>query len=492
MLAVHLDGYLNVLGAALPIMAAAGHGHILGVTSGSGWRPADTGAYGCAKRAVAALTWQLGSARAARRRRQRHVADRGDPDGDRCARPGSQRDAGSGAGLGGQRRALARLDADARGARAVRCPPRGRRLLLVPRPGASSPADRRWRCSSEPRLLEVVRTDDVAVAGAPARARSRPACWSPAEEQPGEHRRQQPPRSVRCFDESADGDAPAGGRDARARSSPTARRWRPPSPPPSRPGRCSATPSRSRRPRPRLRATPPTRWRSAIDRVGPLDAVVVALGGRVPRRRGSRGDVGAGARRARRHRRAASTPTPAWARAVADHAAGADRPVRLVTLTDATTAGGRSRAQASAQLARAARSATGDRVAAFAVSIETHGRDRRARRSASSWPTCCAAPSRRRCPEPSWWSAAGWIGLRSHPHPSGSITLGGPASPTGSTPRSGASSAWTPTRCRTTPEPSSRGDPMTRPPDPRGGCPRAPVGSGPHRLVPVPVGAPAS
>ena len=59
-LAVHLDGYLNVLDAALPIMAAAGHGRVLGVTSGSGWRAADAGAYSCAKRAVAALTWQLG------------------------------------------------------------------------------------------------------------------------------------------------------------------------------------------------------------------------------------------------------------------------------------------------------------------------------------------------------------------------------------------------------------------------------------------------
>ena len=59
-LAVHLEGYLNVLDAALPLMAAAGHGRVLGVTSGSGWRAADAGAYGCAKRAVAALTWQLG------------------------------------------------------------------------------------------------------------------------------------------------------------------------------------------------------------------------------------------------------------------------------------------------------------------------------------------------------------------------------------------------------------------------------------------------
>ena len=59
-LSVHLDGYRNVLAAALPLMAAAGRGHILGVTSGSGWRSADAGAYGCAKRAVASLTWQLG------------------------------------------------------------------------------------------------------------------------------------------------------------------------------------------------------------------------------------------------------------------------------------------------------------------------------------------------------------------------------------------------------------------------------------------------
>ena len=62
-LSVHLDGYLNVLRAALPHMTAAGHGRILGVTSGSGWRAADAGAYSCAKRAVAALTWQSGRRR---------------------------------------------------------------------------------------------------------------------------------------------------------------------------------------------------------------------------------------------------------------------------------------------------------------------------------------------------------------------------------------------------------------------------------------------
>jgi NAD(P)-dependent dehydrogenase (short-subunit alcohol dehydrogenase family) len=59
-LSVHVDGYLNVLRAALPHMVVAGHGRILGVTSGSGWRAADAGAYSCAKRAVSALTWRIG------------------------------------------------------------------------------------------------------------------------------------------------------------------------------------------------------------------------------------------------------------------------------------------------------------------------------------------------------------------------------------------------------------------------------------------------
>ena len=60
LLDVHLSGYLNVLDAALPLMAEARHGRILGVTSGSGWRAADAGGYSAAKRVVAALTWQLG------------------------------------------------------------------------------------------------------------------------------------------------------------------------------------------------------------------------------------------------------------------------------------------------------------------------------------------------------------------------------------------------------------------------------------------------
>jgi NAD(P)-dependent dehydrogenase (short-subunit alcohol dehydrogenase family) len=58
---VHLNGYLNVLAEALPLMAAAGHGRVVGVTSGAGLAraAADSAHYACAKRAVAAVTWQL-------------------------------------------------------------------------------------------------------------------------------------------------------------------------------------------------------------------------------------------------------------------------------------------------------------------------------------------------------------------------------------------------------------------------------------------------
>jgi NAD(P)-dependent dehydrogenase (short-subunit alcohol dehydrogenase family) len=59
---VHFDGYRNVLRAVLPYMVSAGYGRVVGFTSGVGLARtvADSPAYGCAKRAVASLTWQLG------------------------------------------------------------------------------------------------------------------------------------------------------------------------------------------------------------------------------------------------------------------------------------------------------------------------------------------------------------------------------------------------------------------------------------------------
>jgi hypothetical protein len=117
-----------------------------------------------------------------------------------------------------------------------------------------------------------------------------------------------------------------------------------------------------------------------------------------------------------------------WSRAAADYAASAGRPVQLVTLTDATTTGGRSRAQASAQLARPALGSTGGRVTAFAASIEA--------------PEAVAAPAVGELvghllshPDASALAAAelvvgpGWLGLRSHPRPIGAVTYGGPAVP---------------------------------------------------------------
>ena len=102
-----------------------------------------------------------------------------------------------------------------------------------------------------------------------------------------------------------------------------------------------------------------------------------------------------------------------------------ERAIRLVTLTDATTAGGRSRAQASAQLARAARGATEERVSAFAVSVEG-GRGLPVGELAAHLVCSAEAPA---LSGAELVAGPGWFGLRSHPHPSGSITFGGPGVP---------------------------------------------------------------
>jgi hypothetical protein len=109
------------------------------------------------------------------------------------------------------------------------------------------------------------------------------------------------------------------------------------------------------------------------------------------------------------------------ARAVAGRAIAGDRPVRLVTLTDASTTGGRSRAQAAAQLSRAARGATDDRVAAFAVAVESG--DRRAIADIAAHLACSASTPPLAGAELA--AGAGWFGLRSHPRVRGSIALGG-------------------------------------------------------------------
>jgi hypothetical protein len=99
------------------------------------------------------------------------------------------------------------------------------------------------------------------------------------------------------------------------------------------------------------------------------------------------------------------------------------RPLRLVTVTDAATSGGRSRAQAAAQHARAARRATDDRVAAFSISLESDaGADLL---SAAELTAHLLASAQG--PDLSGAElavGAGWLGLRSHPRPTASVTIG--------------------------------------------------------------------
>jgi hypothetical protein len=159
---------------------------------------------------------------------------------------------------------------------------------------------------------------------------------------------------------------------------------------------------------------------------GPIDAVVVAPAGRP-----SVGQAIDGWERVLADHRdiVERIHTDAgWARAVADYAADAGRPVQLVTLTDGATTGGRSRAQAVAQHARVAASATEGRVTAFAAGLEAP--EESAGRTAGGLVAHLLDH-----PEASALAGAelvvgdGWLGLRSHPRPIGSVTFGGPALP---------------------------------------------------------------
>ena len=409
---VHLDGYLNVLGAALPLMAAAGYGRILGVTSGSGWRAADAGAYSCAKRAVAALTWQLG----------------------RQAPPGVVVNAMS--PIAATRMMASALE---RARKAGQSGGGGISFLSVAGPedlgpfGASLVDEAFGWCSGrvlfaggpevavvdEPRLLEVVRTDgvvsldrvlDEVVPGALARAEAAQASAGGGN-----------PRFGAIFDEpAAAGAAPGEVRSCAVVS--------------DRPGLAAsitaALEARSITCHPvgpaRGFAAAAGALHRAVDAAGPVDAVVVAAAGPEPAPGGAAGweQVLADHQGMVGHLHADA----GWARAVADYSAAADRPVRLVTLTDAVTTGGRSRAPASAQQARVAAGATDGRVTAFAASIEASEADAgiavgalvthlltHAEAGALAGAELVVGP--------------GWLGLRSHPRPIGSVTFGGPALP---------------------------------------------------------------
>ena len=438
MLAVHLEGYLNVLDAALPLMAAAGHGRILGVTSGSGWRAADAGAYSCAKRAVAALTWQLG----------------------RQAPPGVTVNAMS--PIAATRMMASALE---RARKAGRSGGGGISFLSVAGPedlgpfGAYLVGEEFGWCSGrvlfaggsevavidEPRLLEVVRTDD-AVSLAGVLDAVIPAAFAKAEASQASDGGGNP-RFGPIFDEPAPTEVDVGARCGRCAVVS------------DRPDlAASLTAALEARPSP---ATGSSRSRgfddaadalhAVVEAAGPIDAVVVASGRRArpgPPRRGweqvlaehrgiveqhpHRRRLGPGRRRLRR---------------------GASRPVRLVTLTDATTHG-RPQPGPGRGPARPGRRRS-HRGAGHGLRRQHRGAGGGGRpdRPASWSPTCSATPRRRHWPGPSWWWATAGSVCAATPDRSAASPTAAPRSPTGSTAPSGRSSG--------SPAPSSTGGPMT-------------------------------
>ncbi len=410
-LSVHLDGYLTVLRAALPLMTAAGHGRILGVTSGSGWRPADAGAYSVAKRAVAALTWRIGQATppgvtvnalspiAATRMVLGALSRAGASAGDSstggvslglASVPPPEHLGPIGAYLAGET-----FSSWARGQ--IVFSNGGEAAWVVP-----------------PRLLEVARTSDVgsvlAVLESFGSKVLAPAEAAQASNGGGN------PRLGTAF---ADG-APDGGASAATRAVVV-------SDEPARAAKLTGALA-ARGVASAVIDAPETTFAAAADQLatiaaasGPIDAVVISLAGGA-----SSPAVEDWARVLDEH--AGITEQigndAAWVRAVSDYATAADRPVRVVSVVDATTAGGRSRAQSATQLSRAAHPATESRVDAFALSVEAAGQPVGeivahlvcdADAGALSGAELVVGPE--------------WFGLRSHPHPAGSVSFGGPAVP---------------------------------------------------------------
>lgn len=430
-LSVHLDGYLNVLGAALPIMTKAGHGRILGVTSGSGWRPANTGAYGCAKRAVAALTWQIGqltppgvtvnalSPIAATRMvtgAPSRPAAGGTPPGP------DTRTGGVNLGAMPPPENLGPVGAYLASEEFSWC--RGQVIF-------SGGSELAWL--TQPQLLEVCRTSD-ALSLSHVFETVLPIAFTPAETGQATNGGSNP-RFGPVFGEEPSGatagqiqtclvvtDDPAWGAivgeamAARGVKCLGVGAW------------AGEQPVSGELPAGFEGAS--AQIARAAEASGPIDAVVLAL---VGGRRGTGATpTGQDAWRQILDEHAGLTDQirtdAGWVRAVADYSSHANRPVRVVTLTDATTAGGRSRAQAAAQLARAGHTATSDRVDAFAVSVETAAdAERRTVAELAAHLLCSSDTAPLAGAE--LVVESGWFGLRSHPRPSTTISFGGPAVP---------------------------------------------------------------
>jgi len=393
LLSVHLGGYQNVLEAALPLMAAAGS----------------------AKRAVAALTWQLGA----------HTP------------PGVTVNALS--PIANTRMVAAALERARQEGRAGG----GGDLTLDSMPGpdqlgplgAHLVGDSFGWCTGQvvfasgpeaaivdrPRLMEVVRTAGTTslrallaafVPRALAKAEANQASAGGGN-----------PRFGRIFDEPAPDPAPA---TAAVKTCAVVADGRPDLAAPLIAALEARGISCHRVGPARDFGGAADALRVVVDRDGPVDAVVLALDAHSPADATTAdwASILSDHHGIVEHMHADA----AWSRAAADCAALGNHPVRLVTLTSATTTAGRSRAQAAAQLARVAAGATEGRVTSFAVGVEAPDAD--------AGPVVCelvghllAEPETAPLAGAELVVGAGWLGLRSHPRPIGTVTYGGPEVP---------------------------------------------------------------
>ena len=430
-LETHVDGYLNVLEAALPIMVAAGYGRVVGVTSGSGLARSviDLPAYACAKRAVASITWEL-AGRLPAGVRVNALSPIAATRMVREALIASGADRGTGLDLTAMPQAEDIAPAAAH--------------LAGPEFGWASgrivySAGRELAAILPPRLLEAVRTDDVADLGA-ALATLMPAILGPVEAA----QRTTGGTNPRVGSVFEGPPGPTGARDRARSSARSAHRgatcvivaddpavaaavdaglapwdmgtvgigpWQPFD------DAASAVP-RS------FADAAATLSRAAAGRQ--VDAVVVALSGPDDGAAGAAWpDVVAAHRAVVPH----VVGSAAWLTAAAELATRTGRPVRVAFVDRATTPAGRTAAQAIVQMSRCADDTPTDpRVDVFAVALESErGADRDALGHLVARLVSADDALALRGAELA--VAAGWLALRSHPGPAASISCGAGAVP---------------------------------------------------------------
>jgi len=436
MLDVHLNGYLNVLAEALPLMAAAGHGRVVGVTSGAGLAraAADSAHYACAKRAVAAVTWQLAgllpdglalnalSPLAATRMvtggrdRAASAAASGRADGARGAAGGGA------AGVDLSAMPAAADMAPAAAYLAGGAPIRGQ-IIFSAGPELS--------VISPPRLLEAVRTADTAdfaasldtlvpVVFGPAQAQQRPtggsnARFGPVFDSPSTSRSSPSGTDVRNCLVIADDAAMAGALGgALARCGLTAVTIRP-----------GQSPDFIEAERAVVRAAA----------AGPIEAVVIAPGSfdasGYPSATGSSPTAAATWQEmldGYSGTAEAVLSHVGWLQAAVRQAMRTSRPLRVMHLADATSPPRRPAAQAVAQLARCAGLLRPGQVDVFSIAVETAGQaDRQPLAHLVAHVLWSGGATALRGAE--LVARPGWIGIRSHPGPTATACYGTPAIP---------------------------------------------------------------